>query len=194
MKFKIFKYKTVTSTNDVAIDFIKEKKEEAGCILAENQTKGRGTQGKKWISEIGNLFTTFFFPLNKNYPPFNEFTIINPIIISSVLKNFCGQKVIKFKSPNDVFLNGKKISGILQEIITLNNKKFLLVGIGMNIVSNPDIDGDYKATNILLESNKKPSIDKIIDLLVLSYEKFFFNLDSYNYKKFKQKIELMALK
>ena len=60
MKFKIFKFKSVTSTNDTAMSLIKEKK-EIGCVYADNQTKGRGTYGKKWISNKGNLFGTVFF-------------------------------------------------------------------------------------------------------------------------------------
>ena len=124
MKFKIFKFKNVTSTNDVAINLIKEDKKETGCIYAETQTKGRGTRGRRWISQKGNFFGSIFFPLKNDYPPFNEFTIINPVIISGVMENFCEKKNISFKWPNDVFLNGKKICGILQELITLNSKKF----------------------------------------------------------------------
>ena len=47
MKFKIFKFKNVTSTNDVAINLIKRKKKESGYVCANMQTKGRGTYGKK---------------------------------------------------------------------------------------------------------------------------------------------------
>ena len=65
MKFKIIKLSRVTSTNDVAINLIKNKKKETGFIYAENQTKGRGTYGKKWISKKGNLFSSVFFPLKK---------------------------------------------------------------------------------------------------------------------------------
>ena len=82
MKFEIFKFKNVTSTNDMAINLIKEKKKENGCVYANTQTKGRGTHGRKWISDEGNLFGSIFFPLKNNYPPFNEFSIINPVIIS----------------------------------------------------------------------------------------------------------------
>ena len=64
MKFKIFKFKSVTSTNDVSIDLIKEKKETIGCVLAETQTKGRGTHGKSWISDKGNLFSSIFFTVS----------------------------------------------------------------------------------------------------------------------------------
>ena len=66
IKFEIINLKNVTSTNDIAIKLIKENKKKAGCINAEAQTNGRGTNGKKWISEKGNLFTSLFFPLKKD--------------------------------------------------------------------------------------------------------------------------------
>ena len=192
MKFKIFKFKNVTSTNDVAINLIKEDKKETGCIYAEIQTKGRGTRGRRWISQKGNFFGSIFFPLKNDYPPFNEFTIINPVIISGVMENFCEKKNISFKWPNDVFLNGKKICGILQELITLNSKKFLIIGIGINIVSNPNINTKYETTNLFLETRKIPSIKEIINQVIFSYEKFFLNLNSYNYNNFKKEADLMA--
>ncbi len=192
MKFEIFKFESVTSTNDAAINLIKEEKKEIGCIYADTQTKGRGTRGKEWISTQGNLFGSIFFLLKENYPPFNEFSIINPVIISSVIEHFCERKNISFKWPNDVFVNGKKICGILQELITSNSKKFLVIGIGVNIVSNPNINTKYQTTNILSEAKKKPSIKEIVNLIISSYEKFFINLHSYNYTDFKKKAELMA--
>ena len=193
MQFEIFKFENVTSTNDVAISLIKEKKEEKGCVYAGRQTKGRGTHGREWVSDEGNLFISMFFPLKKNYPPFSEFSIINPIIISEVIKYFCKGKNITLKFPNDVFVNGKKICGILQELITLNSKKFLVIGIGMNIVTNPNINKEYQATNILVETKLKPEIKEILNLIISSYERFFINLNSYNYVDFKQKADFMAL-
>ena len=63
MKFEIFKFENVTSTNDVAINLIKEKQKEIGCVYTDTQTKGRGTHGREWISDKGNLFGSIFFPL-----------------------------------------------------------------------------------------------------------------------------------
>ena len=44
MKFEIFKFESVTSTNDTAINLIKEKKKKFGCVYANTQTKGRGSK------------------------------------------------------------------------------------------------------------------------------------------------------
>ena len=194
MQFEIFKFESVASTNDVAINLIKEKKKDIGCIYANTQTKGRGTKGKEWVSDAGNLFGSIFFPLKNNYPPFNEFLMINPVIISKVIKKFCKRQKISFKWPNDIFVNGRKICGILQEVITSNSKKFLIIGIGINIISNPNINTNYEATNIFFEAKKKPTTREIINLLITSYENFFYDLDAYNFINFKTKAELMSVK
>ena len=193
MQFEIFKFNKVTSTNDVAIKLIKENQKKNGCICARVQTKGRGTRGKEWISERGNLFISIFFPLEDKYPSFNEFSLITPVIISDVIKHFCYKEKVNLKFPNDVFVNKKKICGLLQETIISGTRKFLIIGIGINIVSSPDINEEYQATNIFLETKLKPKIEDVIDLIISSYEKFFINIDLYNYTSFKKKAESMAL-
>ena len=194
MKFEILKFKSVTSTNDVAISLIKEKNKSAGCICSDLQTKGRGTYGKKWISEKGNLFLTLFFPIDNKCPSFQEFSIINPVIILDIVKNYCDEKKLRLKFPNDILYDGKKICGFLQELIIQNERKFLIIGIGLNIDSNPNINNGYKATNIYLETNIKPSIDEIIGLIISSYKNFLVNLDTYNYENFKKKADKLSIK
>ena len=61
MKLKIIKLDKVKSTNDVAIKYITENKISPKIIFSENQTQGRGTRGKKWISKSGNFFATIYF-------------------------------------------------------------------------------------------------------------------------------------
>tara|TARA_B100000686_G_scaffold250496_1_gene260691 strand:+ start:259 stop:852 length:594 start_codon:yes stop_codon:yes gene_type:complete len=192
MKFKIFKFENVTSTNDVAIDMIKKEKRLSGYVYSSAQKKGRGTHGNEWISQKGNLFGSLFFLLKKNYPSVKEFAIINPIIISEVIKKFCYNKKLNLKFPNDIYVSKKKICGILQEVITLQDMHFLIIGIGINIVTNPNINEKYQATNIFKESNKKPNIEEINELIISSYEKFFNEINSYNYINFKKKAALMS--
>jgi len=62
----------------------------------------------------------------------------------------------------------------------------------MNIETNPNINIKYQATNILIETKKKPKIKKVINQIIFSYEKFFVDLNSYNYLSFKKKADLMA--
>ena len=193
MKIKIFKFKKVTSTNDVAIKLIKKKNKTVGCVHASEQTKGRGTYGKKWISNKGNLFASFFFPIKKNIPYFKDFIIINSFIVSRVLKNIYNIKDIKIKLPNDILIKKKKICGILQEIITFKKKEFFIVGIGLNIQSSPFIK-KYKTTNLFKETKKNIKVQEIIKLIAVAYENFFLNLNLKKYNKYKKKADLLASK
>ena len=71
------------------------------------------------------------------------------------MKKFCNNTNISVKWPNDIFINKKKVCGILQELVTYDDKKFLIIGIGINIISNPVINEKYQATNIYFETKKK---------------------------------------
>ena len=60
------------------------------------------------------------------------------------------------------------------------------------MISNPNINTNYRATNIFLETKKRPTTREIVNLLVTSYENFFYNLNSYSFTNFKTKVDLMA--
>ena len=63
MKFKIFRFKNIKSTNNTAVRIIKNSNLEYGMVISETQSNGRGQYGKKWISYKGNLFISFFFQI-----------------------------------------------------------------------------------------------------------------------------------
>ena len=192
MKFKIISYDTVNNTNETAIDLIKRNKFENGFVYALSQKKGKGQYGRNWISKKGNLFGSIFFHLKKNYPSVEEFSLINLILNINVVSNYCGKKNTFFKAPNDIYINKKKICGILQEVIIKGSKKYLIVGIGINILSNPKIT-NYPSTNIYKETQKKPRLLKIIKQIITKYEQFFYNLDLYKFSNFKLKLEKLSL-
>ena len=158
MKLKKFKFKKVKSTNNTAIRIIKETKYNLGMVVAETQVNGRGQYGRKWISSKGNLFISFFNELNKTKLSINAITKINCLLVKKLLSLFTRKKIL-FKKPNDLLIDKKKISGILQEVIFVRDKKFLITGIGINIKKNPIIRS-YPATN--LQEVTKKSISKLI--------------------------------
>jgi len=157
MKFKKFKFKRVKSTNNTAIRIIKDTNFNLGMVVAETQEKGRGQYGRKWISSKGNLFVTFFHEINKTNLSISTITKINCLMVKKLLTKFTKKKIL-FKKPNDLLIDKKKISGILQEVIFLNDKKFLITGIGINIIKHPNIR-NYPATN--LQEVTKKSISKL---------------------------------
>ena len=100
---------------------------------------------------------------------------------------------MSIKWPNDVFVNKKKICGILQELITIKNKNYLIIGIGINVTSNPKIKTKYETTNVLHETQNEIKIKKIVNLIVSGYVRFLIHINLYSYKNFKKKAELMAI-
>ena len=158
MKYKIFKFKRVKSTNNTAIRIIKESNCNLGMVISETQVKGKGQYGRKWISSKGNLFVSFFNKLNKSKLKISTLTKVNCLLVKELLSKFTKKKIL-FKKPNDLLIDKKKISGILQEVILIKDNKFLITGIGINLTKNPIIR-NYPATN--LQEVTKKSISKII--------------------------------
>jgi len=173
MILKLIKFNCVKSTNDEAIKIIRSKKNSKGIVVSNFQTKGRGTMGKKWISHKGNFFASIFFELKKSMPNFKEFSLINPLIVKKILKEYSSQQV-KIKWPNDLLIRNRKVCGILQELIQFEKKFFLIIGIGINTVSSPKTES-FKGISLLESSDKLIDNSKILKSLKKNYETIFHN-------------------
>ena len=168
MKFKVFRFNKVKSTNNTAIKIIKTSDIDYGMIVSENQSNGKGQYGKKWISYKGNLFVSFFFNLENFNINLNKFTKLNCLLVKKLLTSYYRNKII-FKKPNDLLINKKKICGILQETIIKFNKKYLIVGIGINLIKSPFIK-NYPTTNLYELLDKKVSKRQIVNELKKIFE------------------------
>ena len=169
MKIKKFKFKRVKSTNNTAIRIIRKTNYNIGMVVAETQAKGRGQYGRKWISLKGNLFVSFFNELNKSNLSIQDLTKINCHLVKKLLSKYTRKKIL-FKKPNDLIIDKKKISGILQEVIFAKDKKFLITGIGINIKKNPNIK-NYPATNLHEVTKKTMSKSNVENKLKQLFEK-----------------------
>lgn len=169
MKFRVFRFKRVKSTNDTAIRIIKKNYCDFGMILSELQTNGRGQYGRKWISQKGNLFVSFFYNLNNFDISLTKLTKINCMIIKKLLSKYYKKK-INFKKPNDLIIKKKKICGILQETFSNFDNKYLIVGIGINLIRSPNIKNN-PSTNLYELIKKKIKRKKIEDNLKNIFEK-----------------------
>ena len=159
MKLKIFRFKKVKSTNNTALRIIKKLDVNYGMIISEIQTNGRGQYGKKWISYRGNVFTSFFFNVEKFAITIKQFTKLNCLLVKNLLSTYYKGK-ITYKQPNDLLIDKKKICGILHETFIKFNRKYLIVGIGINLIKNPQIN-DYQTNKLSNLTNKKLSKSKI---------------------------------
>ena len=189
MKLRSLKFKSVKSTNDIALMLIKKNNIRPSIILSESQTKGRGTMGKKWISKRGNLFLSIFFDMSKMEIDFKKFAVLNAYFLKSILAKKFSNK-IKIKWPNDLLFQKKKICGILQETTIKAGKRFLIVGIGINTNLDPK-NSSFSSTSLKHITNKNIDNKKLFIMIKKNYEKLLFKADQKSFselKKFTQKI------
>ena len=168
MKFKVFRFKKVKSTNNSAIRIIKNSNIDYGMIVADKQKNGRGQYGKKWISFNGNLFVSFFYKLDHLSVSIKKITKINCLLVKKLLSIYYKKK-ITFKKPNDLLIDKKKICGILQETLIKYNKRYLIVGIGINLTKSPYIK-NYPTTSFYELMDKKVPINKVATQLKKIFE------------------------
>ena len=180
MKLKKFNFKIVNSTNDLAIQIIKNTNNKSGIIIADKQKKGRGQYGKKWTSFKGNLFVSIFFQVSNVQLSLKDLTKVNCFLVKKLLSNFYKGK-ITIKKPNDLLINNMKISGILQETLFKSDKKFIIVGIGINLIKSPIIK-NYFTTSLLELTGVKITPKNIALKLKKIYESFIPMLPEFNIK------------
>lgn len=171
---RIFRFDEIDSTNM----FLKnlEIKEEYDTAIAKTQTLGRGRRGNKWSSEPGGAYFSFLLKEDKNIS-IEEYTKLPLVIGYSLLKSFQEfepELDFKFKWTNDVYINDKKISGILVEKI----KDFFVIGIGINV--NNEIKGEAGNKGISMRNitSKEYDIEKMIISIIEKFKntlKFYFN-------------------
>ena len=172
MKLNLIKFNCVKSTNDSAIKIIRSKKRRAGIIISKKQTNGKGTMGKKWVSQNGNFFASIFFELKETLPNFKEFSLINPVIIKKILNEYSTSEV-KIKWPNDLLIKSKKVCGILQEVVKFEKRSFLIIGIGINTLTCPATN-KFNSISLLECSNKLINNSKILIDIKNNYESIFY--------------------
>ena len=169
--FDLYFYKSTNNTNDKLKEIRESNSNTNIALLSIIQNNGKGRSGKVWLSNKGDLTCSFL--INQSLP-FKNLGRINMIIINVLLnfKNFKTLSNIKYKWPNDIQINGKKISGILIE--TFSNEKNIesfIIGLGINLVSSPKIKLNKTISLAKLNINIDP-VD--VFFLLKKRSKFFF--------------------
>jgi BirA family biotin operon repressor/biotin-[acetyl-CoA-carboxylase] ligase len=163
---KIIRHKEIDSTSDEARRLIKQGASEGTVIIAGSQTKGRGKPGSGWFSppNYGIYLSVILRPF-KNPKDLSSITIIGAKAVISMIQKEANLKA-EIKLPNDVLINGKKVSGILTERDPSGN---LIIGIGVN-VNNPadSFPEDIKttATSVMIEGGKDYNSEEFTRILI----------------------------
>ena len=107
-------------------------------IAAREQVKGKGRLGRTWVSPPGNLYITALFPEPNGIEVATRIPFAAALAVSDICLGVLPDAPIRLKWPNDVRLNGAKLSGILTESGETNGTLWVAVGIGINIRFVPE--------------------------------------------------------
>ena len=132
-------FDTIDSTNTFAKKLVAgrdAKNAEPILITAEEQTEGRGRSGKTFSSLRGNgLYMSVVLPINRMPQDSLFITTAAAVAVCEVLRE-CGCQGAEIKWVNDIYLDDRKICGILTEAVTDPDSgimRFAVVGIGINV-------------------------------------------------------------
>ena len=198
---KLIKLDAIDSTND----FLKglagnQITENYTVVTAENQTKGKGQMGAKWVSEFGkNLIMSMLIKdLLLDVGQIYNLNVAVSLGVISALENFAIPK-LSIKWPNDIMSDNKKVGGILIEnSIKTNGEIISIVGIGLN-VNQINFDELPKASSLSVimkvDFDKEEILFKIVENIKMNAAKLMNDQSedlwmNYNHKLFKKGVPM----
>ena len=154
---------------------IKQAPEQPTLCIAYEQTHGRGRRQKEWQAPHGNIALSCSFPAEV-IGSFDEgFSLVVALSVLIALKGFVQD--VRVKWPNDLLINDKKCAGILIQIESWHNRKYMVVGIGVNSRHAPleQSTSIYEQTNKEIDNRQltKAIINSLAEFISLYREKGF---------------------
>jgi BirA family biotin operon repressor/biotin-[acetyl-CoA-carboxylase] ligase len=156
-------FERVHSTNDIALDWLREGAPSGAVVIADEQVKGRGRLGRAWYTPPGTalILSVVLRPEPQHLP---HLTMMGALAVCELLERLSAEDVA-VKWPNDVQLCGKKVSGVLPEVVWKGSQvEGAVLGIGVNV--RIDFSGtEFADKAISIEPALGKSVNRL-DLLV----------------------------
>ena len=170
MNFPLLKLRETVSTNN----FIKENpdlfQENFTAVRTQKQTGGRGRYTRTWYSTSDDLvFSFIYYPAIKT--DVQILTLYAGLAVYNALDLLTQTEHLIIKWPNDIYLGGKKICGILCELVHINNRPAVITGIGVNV--NTEIYPEELlsiATSLHIATRRKFSLDNLLESIMESVQ------------------------
>lgn len=165
MKYKIYYFDKLDSTNDKAKEIALEEV-EGTIIIAKEQTKGRGRLGRTWHSTKGkSILMSIILKPNMKPQDIQKIVLIAAVAVNMALQDIGIKSQIKW--PNDIIIENKKVCGILTEMsIKLDEINYVIIGIGINVNQNiEDIPRELRgiSTSLKLIENKEINKEALLE-------------------------------
>jgi BirA family biotin operon repressor/biotin-[acetyl-CoA-carboxylase] ligase len=132
----------IDSTNQYLLDRLAGLQSGDACV-AEYQQAGRGRRGRKWVSPFGaNLYISMYWRLEQGPAAAIGLSLVIGIVMTEVLRDL-GADQVRVKWPNDLYLNDRKLAGILVELTgKTGDAAQIVIGAGVNLAMRNAQAGD----------------------------------------------------
>ena len=143
--WRVMPFDTLDSTNAALKRLVEDESDvaEGLMIWAKTQTAGRGRQGRIWQSPPGNLYASTLVRLRSADPPPATLALVAAVALEETVSVYLGTASVQLKWPNDLLVEGAKLSGILLE----RSGDAIVIGFGVNLAHHPT-DIDRPATSL----------------------------------------------
>lgn len=157
-------------------------------ILAFEQTAGHGRRGRPWRAPAGNFTASYVFRPGVAPDQAALYSFVSALALHDGLSQACGPHArLALKWPNDVLLNGGKVSGILLETLAspTGTPGVLVCGLGVNLRTAPERagleEGAVPAASVLGETGCDVSADAFLDLLAPAFDRYARSFATYGF-------------
>ncbi len=140
----IKRFESLSSTNEHVKQCLENDNPCPFWIVSDEQTGGRGRQGRDWVSVKGNLYASTAQIINANGSKLGGLSLVTALAVyDAIQKNNQTPLDLALKWPNDILINGAKLGGILIENVSKPDAQFshVVIGVGINIQSSPVVEG-----------------------------------------------------
>lgn len=139
---------------------------EGAWLVARRQTAGRGRQGREWFDGAGNFMGSTVVQLGEGGPPPASLSFVAALAVRDACVSALGDTTgLGLKWPNDVLLDGGKVSGILLEMV----RGHIVVGIGVNLARAPKVEG--RKTAALADVAPPPPLEDFAASLAAAFDR-----------------------
>ena len=144
---EVYYFDSIKSTQEYAIKIAANPKNNGAVIIAQQQTGGRGRDGRKWISPKGGIWLSVILHPKFDISVITLFPIASSLALSTAIEK-CMNIRPELKWPNDITIKGKKVAGMLVDASLESNKiETIVLGVGINFdVDVKKIEKDLKNT------------------------------------------------
>lgn len=176
LKPDIIRLDSVDSTNLEAMRQAKSGAPEGLCVVAREQTRGRGRLDRSWYSpKDAGLYMSIILRPKFEMARWPLISLASALAVADAIQKACGLRV-DIKWPNDILFDQRKSCGILAETVETESGPAAIVGIGINLTEQSFPPELMTATSIESETGVRPNPESLLDELLGTLNERFESL------------------